>query len=143
MKGKAVPFRRNFRGPQAVSARSWMSWLADHTTKPEESKLPGLLRELARDPGVLLMLNHPLWLEEGVQEPDHQRALNRVLRECVEWFHALALNGTRSWSEVRRYPYHDGRTTSLQRMTTGSSNDNNADALTALLTGIHQTVIGV
>ena len=44
-------------------------------------------------------LNHPLWLEEGVGEADHRSALDEVLRECLGWFHAFELNGTRGWKE--------------------------------------------
>jgi hypothetical protein len=38
-------------------------------------------------------------LEEGVEADDHCRALDRVLRDCIDWFHAFELNGTRHWSE--------------------------------------------
>jgi hypothetical protein len=80
-------------------ARFWMSVLSAYTAAPAEHRLPGILRELSRVPGVLIVLNHPFWLEEGVTEPDHQRALGRALRECHEWFHAFELNGTRGWRE--------------------------------------------
>ena len=82
-----------------TSARAWISLLAEHTAAPNESALPLLLRELDKIPDVLIVLNHPYWLEEGVAEPDHRRALNRVLRECIHWFHAFELNGTRPWKE--------------------------------------------
>ena len=82
-----------------ASARAWMSDLAHHTATPEEDALPALLSELAGIPDVLLVLNHPFWLEEGVEEADHRRALDRLLRECIGWFHALELNGTRPWKE--------------------------------------------
>jgi hypothetical protein len=83
------------------SARSWMSAMAAHTSAPVESRLPEMLGELGRIPGVLIVLNHPFWLEEGVERTDHQRALDRVLRECNHLFHAFELNGTRRWSENR------------------------------------------
>jgi len=82
-----------------ASARGWMSMLAEHTASPNEAALPALLSELGRVPEVLIVLNHPFWLEEGVAEPDHRRALGRVLRECLHWFHAFELNGTRPWEE--------------------------------------------
>jgi hypothetical protein len=47
-------------------------------------------------------LNHPFWLEEGIEQPDHDRALHRILRECVAWLHAFELNGTRTWRENSR-----------------------------------------
>jgi hypothetical protein len=36
-----------------------------------------------------------------VQEEAHAPALDRILRQCGEWFHAIELNGTRSWKENR------------------------------------------
>jgi hypothetical protein len=83
------------------SARSWMSLMAAHTAAPVESWLPVILGELGRIPGVLIVLNHPFWLEEGVEQADHGRALDRVLRQCNHLFHAFELNGTRRWSENR------------------------------------------
>jgi len=44
---------------------------------------------MGRIPGVLIALNHPFWLEEGVEETDHRRALDRVLRECNHLFPRL------------------------------------------------------
>ena len=82
-----------------ASARGWMSLLSEHTAAPKEAALPALLSELERIPDVLLVLNHPFWLEEGVAEADHRRALDRVLRECIDWFHAFEVNGTRPWGE--------------------------------------------
>jgi hypothetical protein len=46
-----------------------------------------------------VVLNHPFWREEGVDETQHQGALERLLRECLEWIHAFELNATRSWPE--------------------------------------------
>ena len=82
--------------------RSWMRAMAGYTAAPDESLLPELLSELAAAPDALIVLNHPFWLEEGVQEPDHRRALERVLRECLEWIDAFEINGTRSWEENAR-----------------------------------------
>lgn len=47
-----------------------------YTADPQERLLPGILSELAGIPELLIVLNHPFWLEEGVQEPDHRRALD-------------------------------------------------------------------
>ena len=76
-----------------------MSVMASYTAAPDEDLLPSILRDLNRIPEVLVVLNHPYWLEEGVTESAHQRALARVLRECLGGFHAFELNGTRRWSE--------------------------------------------
>ena len=76
-----------------------MSVLAEYTAKPDERVLPAVLSELAKIPEVLIVLNHPFWLEEGITELHHRCALELVLRECIEWFHAFELNGTRPWRE--------------------------------------------
>lgn len=81
------------------AARTWMSLMSAYTAAPQERLLPEILSELARIPDVLIVLNHPFWLEEGVDGDDHLRALDRVLRESLAWFHAFELNGTRRWSE--------------------------------------------
>ena len=101
-----VPYERTFlhlgiHNLPPDSARSWMSVMAAHTAAPIESRLPAILGELGRIPSVLIVLNHLFWLEEGVEQDDHMRALDRVLRECQHLFHAFELNGTRRWSENR------------------------------------------
>jgi hypothetical protein len=47
----------------------------------------------------LVVLNHPFWCEEGVEEADRRVAVDRLLGECVESLHAYELNGTRKWHE--------------------------------------------
>jgi hypothetical protein len=79
--------------------RTWMSAMAAYTAAPDEARLPEMLRELAAIPEALVVLNHPFWLEEGVQKADHPRALERLFRECIESIHAFELNGTRGWKE--------------------------------------------
>ena len=85
-----------------ASARDWMSRLAAFTAAPDNGQLPGVLRELAAIPDVLIVLNHPFWLEEGIAQTDHDRALAGLLRGCLERLHAFELNGTRSWKENRK-----------------------------------------
>jgi hypothetical protein len=79
--------------------RAWMAAMAAYTAVPDETRLPEMLRALAAIPEALVVLNHPFWLEEGVQRADHPRALDRLFRECIEWIHAFELNGTRGWKE--------------------------------------------
>jgi len=79
--------------------RSWMSAMAAYTLGPNEAQLPELLHALFELPDVLIVLNHPFWLEEGVEQAVHEVALDRVLRECVEWIHAFELSGLRPWKE--------------------------------------------
>jgi hypothetical protein len=81
------------------SDRSWLAAMAAYTLRPREEDLPELLNALSAIPEVLIVLNHPFWLEEGVQEAAHRAALVRVLRECLDWIHAFELNGTRCWKE--------------------------------------------
>ncbi|MBZ5724451.1 MAG: hypothetical protein LAP87_05590 [Acidobacteriia bacterium] len=81
------------------AARSWMDAMAEYTAAPREAALPAVLSELTRVPGVLVVLNHPFWLEAGVDGDDHRRALDRLLRQCIGWLDAFELNGTRRWSE--------------------------------------------
>jgi hypothetical protein len=81
------------------AAHAWMAAMAEYTAAPRERELPAILEAFSRVPDVLIVLNHPFWLEEGVIEHDHRRALNRVLRECLGYLDAFELNGTRSWRE--------------------------------------------
>lgn len=84
--------------PRSV-ARDWMAVMALYTACPRESELPGMLSELSRLPGILTVLNHPYWLEEGIREEHHPPALACLLRECLPWLDAFELNGTRKWDE--------------------------------------------
>jgi hypothetical protein len=99
-----VPYMRTFlhlgvHNISRRSAREWMSTMAEYTANPREPMLPAILDEFARLPEVLLVLNHPFWLEEGVVEAEHRIALARVLEQCIGWFDAFELNGTRPWKE--------------------------------------------
>lgn len=82
-----------------TAAGCWMSAMAAYTAAPDENLLRDILSACANIPEVLIVLNHPFWLEEGVEEIGHRHALDRVVRECIDWFHAFELNGTRRWSE--------------------------------------------
>ena len=81
------------------AAREWMRVMAEYTAAPRETALPVILDDFARLPGVLIVLNHPFWLEEGVTDDVHRRALPALLRECLGSLHAFELNGTRRWRE--------------------------------------------
>jgi len=73
--------------------------MREYTSRPDESRLHPMLRELSSIPQVLVVLNHPFWLEEGVEEADRQNAVKRLLHDCLDCFHAFELNGTRRWHE--------------------------------------------
>ena len=99
-----VPFRRSIfhlgiHNLPPASARSWTSAMGNYTAAPRESLLREILSGLASIPDVLIVLNHPFWLEEGVEEADHRPALDQLLSECLSWLHAFELNGTRQWAE--------------------------------------------
>jgi hypothetical protein len=76
-----------------------MSAMATYTATQNEHLLRHILSACAAMPQVLVILNHPFWLEEGIEEAGHERALDRFLRENVQWVHAFELNGTRRWHE--------------------------------------------
>src|SRR5579862_3942812 len=102
-----VPYQRSIfhlgiHNLPAGNAREWMLVFANFTAAPDERLLPGILRDLTTIPDVLVVLNHPFWLEEGIEQADHDRALPRLLIECLEQLHAFELNGTRRWNENRK-----------------------------------------
>jgi hypothetical protein len=80
-------------------ATEWMETMAAYTAAPREDALPAILDEMARVPETLIVLNHPYWLEEGVEVKDHPVALGRILSQCSASLHAFELNGTRPWKE--------------------------------------------
>jgi len=82
-----------------ATARSWMSAMTMYTAAQDEGSLRDILCSLAEIPQVLVVLNHPFWLEEGIEKDVHQPALDRFLREHVDCLHAFELNGTRRWDE--------------------------------------------
>jgi hypothetical protein len=84
--------------PQGTD-RAWMKEMAEITAEPNEDLARELLHTLSAVPDTLIVLNHPFWLEEGVEEARHRAALDRFLRECLDSVHAFELNGTRVWSE--------------------------------------------
>jgi len=99
-----VPYRRSIfhlgvHNLPPEAARYWMSAMALYTLGADEELLPAILAELAAIPESLIVLNHPFWIEEGIEEADHRPALERLLRTCNHRFHAFELNGTRPWRE--------------------------------------------
>jgi len=85
-----------------ADARQIMSALSSYTAAPEESKLAGLLEDLDKYPGVLVVLNHPL----SELEPIGERAVWGMVRTFLAryggWIHALEVNGLRPWPENLR-----------------------------------------
>lgn len=99
-----VPYMRSFlhlgiHNLPPGGERDWMAAMAAFTAAPRDAALPGLLSALSAIPDLLIVLNHPFWLEEGVRADDHKLALDHLWSECLEWLHAFELNGTRPWRE--------------------------------------------
>lgn len=79
--------------------------LLDYTRQPTNYDLGDLLMMLHQLPGVLVVLNHPLWDIEMIGAERHLAALKSFLHEYGQWLHAFEVNGFRSWREndaVRR-----------------------------------------
>jgi hypothetical protein len=73
--------------------------LRGFTINPKPNQLRDLVSDLARIPGVLLVLNHPLWDLPGIGQQNHNQALFSLLHKIGASLHALELNGLRDWKE--------------------------------------------
>jgi hypothetical protein len=76
--------------------------LLDYTFNVENhsnAKLQETFAMLHDLPGVLVILNHPLWDIEIVGKERHVVLLKEFLKEHGRWIHAFEVNGFRSWSE--------------------------------------------
>jgi hypothetical protein len=82
-----------------AKASGILSDLAAYTASPQEPVLSQLLADLNSFPDVLLVLNHPLWDEKGIGLPEHAQVLGRLLERHGRHFHALEVNGLRSFKE--------------------------------------------
>ncbi len=86
---------------QPGRARMLMEAMSEVTAQPDSQRLEEVLDELTRDPGTLLVLNHPLWDENRAGMDTHLRILKQFLRDNRRYIHALELNGLRHWKENR------------------------------------------
>src|SRR5688500_9669066 len=68
----------------------------ENHTKERLTDVFAMLNEL---PGVLVVLNHPLWDIEIVGQERHEALLKDFLQQHRQWIHAFEVNGFRSWSE--------------------------------------------
>jgi hypothetical protein len=76
--------------------------LLDYTFNEENhsnEKLREMFSMLNELPGVLVILNHPLWDIEMVGKERHEVLLKNFIREHGRWIHAFEINGFRTWSE--------------------------------------------
>jgi hypothetical protein len=84
-----------------AGARPIASELSSYTAAPEESKLAGLFELLGQFPGILVVLNHPLWEMEPIGKRGVRDMVRTFLARYGQWIHALEVNGMRPWSENR------------------------------------------
>lgn len=76
--------------------------LLDFTFNKEvqsDERLAELFAMLNELPGVLVILNHPLWDIELVGQERHELLLKDFIRIHGRWIHAFEINGFRTWSE--------------------------------------------
>ncbi len=83
------------------SASSWMKEFARHTAHPDPVLLRKLLQELQDCSSILVVLNHPFWSAEGVDESTQRANVVRFLEEHGGGMHALEINGLRPRRENR------------------------------------------
>lgn len=78
--------------------------LLDYTfgDSPTDQRLTELFAMLSELPGVLVILNHPIWDIELVGAERHEALLKEFIKRHGKWIHALEVNGFRSWSENKR-----------------------------------------
>jgi hypothetical protein len=94
------------------SAAAAMRTFSDYRQQPSPPLLKEILRELVKDPGVLVVLNHPMWDQSGIGEGQHEVALGSLLHWGDAAIHAVEFNGLRSHAEntkVRRLARDSGR----------------------------------
>ncbi len=72
------------------------TFIKENHTNEKLTEMFSMLNEL---PGVLVILNHPLWDIEIVGKERHELLLKDFLKMHRNWIHALEVNGFRSWSE--------------------------------------------
>jgi hypothetical protein len=85
----------------SARAAEWMATLAEFTANPSDARLTEILVALNQEPNVLLVFNHPMWDLYLIGKEKHQFLVNEFLQKNGAWFHALELNGLRTWDENR------------------------------------------
>jgi hypothetical protein len=101
----ATAFHIGIHNLPSATGTAWMERLAAFTAMPVETRGPKLLSELLAEmdeiPGVLIVLNHPLWDLYRVGKEKHEVLVNEFLAVHGQFVHALELNGLRDWKENR------------------------------------------
>jgi hypothetical protein len=85
----------------SARAAQWMATLEEFTANPSDTRLTEILVALNQEPNVLLVFNHPMWDLYLIGKEKHQFLVNEFLQKNGAWFHALELNGLRTWDENR------------------------------------------
>jgi hypothetical protein len=83
------------------SPRDLMAALAGYTADPKPRLLAELLAGLDAEPGVLIVLNHPMWDQGCLGPAGHKAALLKLIASVGDRLHAVELNGLRPWAENR------------------------------------------
>ena len=101
-----IPFETTFfhlgvHNLPAAEAPSLMQQMRAYTAGRQPELLAQILDRLNAYPDVLVVLNHPLWDEKGIGAAKHERVLDHLLESHRDSFHALEVNGLRSWHENR------------------------------------------
>lgn len=84
---------------QPARARLLEQAMKEVTSNPNFRNVDDMLDELDRDPGTLIVVNHPLWDESRMGQEAHRRMLSGFLDRHGRFIHALELNGLRPASE--------------------------------------------
>ena len=84
------------------SSAALMAEMAAFTAAPAAEKLGPILDALNEYRDVLIVLNHPYWDEKGIGYTEHETVLQQLLTLHSRSFHALELNGLRSWNENKQ-----------------------------------------
>lgn len=108
-----IPFEATFfhlgvHNMPVGDAPALMEEFRDFTANPVPERLDRILDKLNSYPEILLVLNHPMWDEKGINMANHLGALQRFLHRWASDIHALEVNGLRSWQENREV-LHLGR----------------------------------
>jgi hypothetical protein len=99
--GGAQSFHLGVHNLPSARAAHWMETLAGFTAHPSDACLTEILAVLHKEPGVLVIFNHPMWDLYLVGKEKHQFLVNEFLQKNGAFLHALELNGLRNWDENR------------------------------------------
>lgn len=89
----------NLPAPRALAIQKALLCYTFDPAKQNADNLETLFEMLNELPGVLIVLNHPLWDIEIVGTERHKELLAQFLAANGRWIHALEVNGFRAWSE--------------------------------------------